>query len=478
VEGPAPRSPEVASTPDARAAAPAPTAAGRPVTLLLFSVAFLDVVGFSIIFPLFPQLLAHYLAAEGDASTIGALTRALQALTGEHAQASFLVTVLFGGVLGSLYSLLQFSFAPVWGALSDRFGRRPTLLVSLVGTLASFVGWAFAGNFVLLVFWRLLGGLMAGNLSTISAIAADTSTAETRSRAMGVVGAAIGIGFIVGPVVGGLTSLAALAPVGVAPAAALALTPFSAPAFAAAALAAANLALAAAKLPETLPRERRGRGDATRTASLVTMFTGIHSAAGRRANVVSFLFLTAFATMEFTLTFVTAERFGFAPRDNAGMFVLIGIVYALVQGGVVRRLGPRVGDRRLAHAGLVVMLPGFLLLALATHVVGFAVGLAIATAGSALANPTMSSLVSRYAPPEQQGLALGIFRSLGALSRVIGPLAGAALYWRFGASSPSLVAAALGVVPLVLALGLPDPATLTPVDYGAPRGRALGGSSP
>src|SRR5262245_16058264 len=137
----------------------------RSVLGLAALTAFLDLVGFSIIFPLFPPMLDHYLALEGPDSAVGALVRTLNAWAGRRAEAEFLVVVLFGGILGSIYSLLQFLFAPVWGALSDRIGRRPTLLVTLAGTVLGYLGWCFAGSFFVLVASRLVGGMMAGNLS-------------------------------------------------------------------------------------------------------------------------------------------------------------------------------------------------------------------------------------------------------------------------------------------------------------------------
>ena len=110
----------------------------------------------------------------------------------------FLVSALFGGLLGSVYSLSQFVFAPIWGGVSDRIGRRQTILLTLAGTTLSYVGWFFAGSLPLLIAARLLGGIMAGNLSTVSAVVADVTTPENRSKGMGLLGASIGMGFILG----------------------------------------------------------------------------------------------------------------------------------------------------------------------------------------------------------------------------------------------------------------------------------------
>ena len=163
----------------------------RSILGLVFLTVFLDIVGFSIIFPLFPDLLDHYLALSGEGSFLANLVAKLEEISGGEKTA---VVTLFGGLLGSVYGLLQFLFATVWGGLSDRIGRRPTLLVTLVGTALSYVLWIFAGSFAVLIAARVLGGIMAGNISTASAAVADTTTAADRAKGMGIVGMAIGLG--------------------------------------------------------------------------------------------------------------------------------------------------------------------------------------------------------------------------------------------------------------------------------------------
>lgn len=438
------------------------TTSNRSILTLVFLVAFLDLIGFSIIFPLFPEMLRHYVATEGPGSAVARLHGWLAEIASDQPNADFLVVVLFGGMLGSLYSLLQFLFAPVWGSLSDRIGRRPTLLITLAGTVVGYLGWALAGHFWVLVVARLLGGLMAGNISTVSAVVADTTSPAERSRGMGVVGAAIGLGFIVGPAIGGASTLIQIREVG-SLTSTFDLNPFSGAALAAMTLALFNLGLAWFRFPETLPPERRGVRTHDRTASLRRLFGGISVPGVQRVSMVSFLFTTAFSAMEFTLTFVAVERFHYTPRDNALMFVFVGFVIALVQGGILRRLAPRLGDRRVAMLGLGLLVPGFVLVGYAASPAILYVGLAGMAFGSALATPTLSALASQYAPPEQQGLALGLFRSLSALSRAIGPLLGGLLYWRFGSESPYVIGAILVLIPLGLATRLPRPVRPEPV---------------
>lgn len=433
-----------------------PKAKGGRVPLVAILTAFIDLVGFSIIFPLFPQMLDHYLAAEGAGSLLAGIVETLQSLAGDGNNATFLVTVLFGGLLGSLYSVLQFIAAPFWGALSDRIGRRPTILITLAGTALSYVGWFFAGSFGLLVAARLLGGAMAGNLSTVTAVVADVTDEKNRSKGMGMVGAAIGIGFIIGPAIGGASSfvdltqtLPSLVPYGV--------NPFSMAAALAFCLSLTNLLLAVSRFPETLSEQTRGKSVSKRTANPFRLLRGVDVPGVQRTNLVSFLFLTAFSAMEFTLVFLTVERLSYTPRNNAMMFVFVGLTIAAVQGGVLRRLAPKHGERKLVFAGLASVAPGFACVAFAHGAGLLYLGLFLMAFGSALVIPCTSALVSRYAPEEQQGLALGIFRSVGALSRALGPIVGGALYWRFGAMVPYIAAASFLMLPLIVASRLPDP---------------------
>ncbi len=431
-----------------------PDAGEKKLPVVAILTAFLDLIGFSIIFPLFPHMLEHYLELEGAGSALGHGIAFLRDAAAGSANSEFLVTVLFGGLLGSLYSMLQFVFAPFWGGLSDRIGRRPTILITLTGTALSYVGWFFAGNFAMLVVARLIGGAMAGNLATVTAVVADTTTPANRAKGMGMVGASIGLGFILGPALGGLSSFFDLTqtwPGGVA----LGVNPFSAAALIAFVLSMINLAVAVTRFPETLPASQRGKHGTVRTANPIKLIRGVSEPGVQRVNGISFLFLTAFSAMEFTLVFLTVERFGYTPRDNGSMFVFIGLIIALVQGGLLRRLAPKLGERKLVQLGLAAVVPGFVLVGWAASTSLFYLGLGAMAFGSALVIPSTSALVSKYAPEEQQGFALGLFRSLGALSRAIGPLLGGTLYWRFGASTPYVASALFLALPLAMTMGLP-----------------------
>jgi MFS family permease len=154
---------------------------------------------------------------------------------------------------------------------------------------------------------------------------------------------------------------------------------------------------------------------------------------------------------------MAVDRFGFAPRENAYLFVFIGLIIAFVQGGPVRQLAPVHGEKALAIFGLAALVPGLIVTGLAARVGSLYLGLALMALGSAFVSPSLSALVSLYTPPDRQGGALGIFRSLGALGRAVGPLLACVIYWRFGSETPYLAGAALLLVPLGMALGLPAP---------------------
>ena len=423
----------------------------KPTLLIVFLTVFIDVVGFSIIFPLFPAMLDYYLKLDGKESLIGSLVAWLDHFAGGDKNA---VATLFGGVVGSLYGFLQFVFAPIWGAYSDRHGRRPTLIFTLGGIVLANLIWVFAGSFALLVFGRALGGIMAGNISTASAVAADITTGKNRASGMIIIGVALGLGFILGPAIGGFAFSWELVEPDKA-VAGLALHPFSGPAIIALAIAGINWLLVIFLLSESLPPEKRDQHPAQRGFNPFAQLKRINLPGVASTNLMYFAYWSAFSAVEFTITFFATEKLGFKPVDIAWMFVFIGMSLIFFQGGVARQLIKRVGERRTALAGVCCTLPGFLIIGNATTAGVLYGGLLLMTAGSGMTMPSLNSLVSRYTPGDRQGLSLGVFRSLGSLSRAIGPIMGGLLYWKFNSSMPFWVGAAFLVVPFFMALGLP-----------------------
>jgi len=418
---------------------------------VLFLTVFVDLVGFSIIFPLFPDMLEHYAGAD---SFFGGLIANLAELSGEQGEKrDFYTTVLFGGILGSLYSILQFLFAPMWGRLSDRIGRRPVLLMTIGGLCVSYLVWIFSGSFLLLIISRVLGGAMGGNISVATAAMADSTDEKNRAKGMGMIGMAFGLGFILGPAIGALLSSPSL---NIQSWGLPGLNPFSTAAAGAFLLSLWNLSWVMRSFKESLPEEERGKAHrAGRPISPLKLFRGFDIPGVSRTNMVYFLFLVAFAGMEFTLTFLAKDRLNYTSHDMMWIFIFVGLIIALVQGGVVRRMAPKLGEKKVTLCGLILLVPGLLITGTAQTGGVFYLGLAFLAVGSALATPCLTALASLYTPSDRQGEVLGTFRSLGALSRAVGPIIACAAYWRLGSEYPYYGAAALVLLPLLLALGLP-----------------------
>jgi MFS family permease len=436
----------------------------RRILGLIFLTVFMDIVGFSIIIPLFPHLLDHYIRTEGATGTlIGSLNSAAEWMGGDTV---FKKTVLFGGLLSTMYSLLQFVFSPIWGALSDRLGRRRILTVTLAGNALSYLLWIFAGQFWLVVVTRLISGMMAGNIAVASAAAADITDEKERTKGMAVVGIAIGLGFVFGPVIGGLSS-----PEHIVKATAdstFALNPFSMPAAIAASLALLNFLLVVKFFPETLAPDRRASADAKRPS--VFDLATVRSSAVRRTSFANLVYQVAFTGMENTIVFLTLALFAYSPRDNAWLFLFNGTCMIFAQ-GLARQLVKRLGQRKVVILGMIIAAVAFVCVALiptptadtpspAWSEGAFYLGLGLISFATGLILPSVSALVSLYSDSSEQGRNLGILRSAGSLARVIGPVTAALLYFHFGSHFWVYLGGALLMLPAIwIVRGLPDPSS-------------------
>ena len=436
----------------------------RRILGLIFLTVFMDIVGFSIIIPLFPHLLDHYIRTEGAAGTlIGSLNSAAEWMGGDTV---FKKTVLFGGLLSTLYSLLQFVFSPIWGALSDRLGRRRILTITLAGNALSYLLWIFAAQFWVVVVTRLVSGMMAGNIAVASAAAADITDEKERVKGMAVVGIAIGLGFVFGPVIGGLASSVQFAhgtAVG-----SFGLNPFSVPAAIAASLALLNFLLVVKFFPETLAPERRASADAKRPS--VFDLATVRSSAVRRTSFANLVYQVAFTGMENTIVFLTFALFLYNPRDNAWLFLFNGACMIFAQ-GLARQLVKRLGQRKVIMLGMLVASVAFVWVALIpTPAAGvpspawaepsFYAGLGLISFATGLILPSVSALVSLYSDASEQGRNLGILRSAGSLARVIGPVTAALLYFHFGSHFWVYLGGAVLMLPAIwIVRGLPDPSS-------------------
>ena len=387
---------------------------GRSPLGIVFLTVFLDLVGFGIVIPLLPLYAKRFGAGP--------------------------VAVTW---LLAVYSLMQFFFAPWWGRVSDRVGRRPVLLLGLFGSAASYLAFGLAGSLPVLFIARAANGLAGANVGVAQAYVADVTGPEDRARGMGIIGAAFGLGFIIGPAVGGVLSRYG----------------FAAPFLAAAAVTLANALLAVVRLPESLPPERRsahprgfGLGDRLRT--LVGAGT---SGRLRALYAAGFLVTLAFAALEATFSLWADARWHLTRHGIAYVFAFIGLVSAIAQGALVGRMVKRAGEMRTALLGIALIVAGAAATALAPQPGLLLAALALLALGQGMASPSMSSLISHQGGPGEQGRLLGVYQSLSALGRVAGPVLGGVALAHVGLAAPFLgvsgVAAAAAVVLVALAGG-------------------------
>jgi MFS family permease len=428
----------------------------RPLSLgVIFLTLYIDLIGFSIIFPLGPDLLEYYLQLEGRTGSLGWVLARTDSLAQAFGIANY-APVLFGGLISSVFSLLQFVFAPFWGAVSDRRGRRGVLLLSVAGTAIGYLIWVCSGSFWLFLLSRVVSGAFSGNLSVATAAVADVTSREERSKAMGLVGAAFGLGLVTGPTLGALTvhinlveRFPSLARFG--------LNPFSTPALLAFGLCVINLFWIAARFKETLSARSKADAIEPRLRNPISAILGLTDPAVRRTNLVAFIFSISFVAMESALTFLATQRFGYTARENGMLLGFMGLCAIVTQGYIVRKLLKVVNEVRVLTSGLAVTIIGFLVIAFAPNPALLYVGLGLIALGSGLVNPSTTGLISLYAGAEEQGRVLGIFRSLSALARAFTPVLAGIVFWRFGSKSVFVGGAALALGSLALSTRLPKP---------------------
>lgn len=411
----------------------------------------IDLVGFGIVLPILPQYAERFGAG---AALIG--------------------------VLSASFSLAQLLFAPIWGRLSDRVGRKPLIILSLFGTAVGSLLTGMAGSIAVLFVGRILDGISGASVSVAQAAIGDIAAPRDRARLMGLIGAAFGVGFVAGPAIGGLAALASP----------------KLPFFIAAAIAAINGLIAIRRLPETAhgvaghplaiaevvaAREAAHARGSEHDAQAAIDGDNIAAApaldgpgivepahlarpeveldGGTRATivrliVVAFVGVVAFSGFEATFSLLAKARFGLELAQTAAVFAAIGVVLVGVQGGLVGPVTRRLGERRTMRLGLVANAVGLGLLAIDLGWVGLVPALLLLTVGQGLLTPTLSSAVAGLAGG-QRGQWLGWQQSAGGLARVLGPLVAGSLFEFSGVGVPYTLGAALAVVALLLVPGAP-----------------------
>jgi DHA1 family tetracycline resistance protein-like MFS transporter len=369
----------------------------------IFLVVFFDLLSFGIVIPILP----YY------SKTFGADAFQL-------------------GWLMAVYSIAQFLFSPLWGSLSDRVGRRPVLLATILLGASAMVATALAGSFTVLLIARLVAGAFAANISTANAYIADVTTEENRAKGMGVIGAGFGLGFIFGPAIGGLLAIN---------------QHYTLPILCAACLGFLNFLFAFLVLEEPerikVPATRSRWNGAAET--LADPRTGLPIA-------LFFLHTLAFTQLEVTFGLFVLERYGYDARGAGGFLAGMGVVSAILQGGMIGRLSKKYGELGLVPVAFIFLSIGMAAAAFAPTPVVFAVCLLSVAIGMGMANPCLSSLASKGAPISKRGAVMGIYQSAGSLARIVGPLIAGWAFDKLGSGIPLLASSALTLFAFAVSL--------------------------
>jgi len=360
----------------------------RSPLLVIFVTVFIDLLGFGIVIPVLPFY------AEG---TI------------------FNATPRTVGFLFASYSVMQVIFSPVLGRLSDKYGRRPVLLISILGTSLGFLILGLANTLFLLFLWRIIDGISGGNISTAQAYIADITTPENRAKGMGLIGAAFGLGFIFGPALGGILSRWGIG------------VPF----FFAGGLAFANATLLYFTLPETVTKDHPARVSAARGRGWSQLVKAFSQPRLAYVLTIYFLFIVAFSIMTTSFSLYTMFRFGYDAQHNGWLFAYVGLIAVIIQGGLIGRLVKRFGELALVIVGaLFFAVSLFAVPYVGPHnggVIALLIGGGVFSLGNSLSAPALTSLASKSVGPAEQGSVLGVTQSVASLARAVGPALAAIL---------------------------------------------------
>ncbi|GAC1565134.1 MAG: tetracycline resistance MFS efflux pump [Herpetosiphon sp.] len=405
----------------------------RAALVPIFLIIFIGLMGFGIILPLLPLYAEVFKASP--------------------------VTI---GILAGSYSFAQFIVTPYFGALSDRYGRRPILLLSQAGTVLSFVLLGVANSLTMLFVARLLDGISGGNIATAQAYISDVTEEKDRARAFGLIGAAFGLGFIFGPAIGGVLSQGGH---------------YGRAAFAAAALSMVSFVMTLVWLPESRTAEMRRHVRKPQIFDIAGFRQAVRTE--QLGLLLLIFFVLTFAQSGFQSIFALfgERRFGWGPRENGLLLAYVGVIAVLMQGGAIGPLVRRFGERRLTQAGLILSSLSLLVTAFVTSWVWLLVSLVPLGVGLSIATPSLNSLISRESPTQDVGRIIGLSQGAAALARVAGPLvAGPALAWG-GVPAPFVVAGICIAGSVIAARQLYEPTTAPTDPRFKPRAGISGASA-
>lgn len=388
--------------------------------MILFMTVFIDLLGFGIVIP-FLTLYAQSLGATPAVATL----------------------------LGTLYALVQLFFAPVWGRLSDRIGRRPVILATILGSCIAYLLLGLATSIGMLFVSRLLAGVAGANISTAQAYVADSTSPKERAKGMGLIGAAFGLGFVFGPPIGGILSHVS----------------YSLPGLVTAGMSLVNFALAFFLLPEPVRQPEAHPGTARRPGLRGALEALSLPGLGLLLAIL-FMARFAFSTFEWTLPLLLKNTRGYTESQIGYLFGYVGVLIVITQGGLVGRLVRALGERRLVLIGTLAMAIGLGLIPFAGTVPALCLVLALLAFGQGLNSPSLASLISQTADPAHHGQILGISQSPSSLAMILGPAWGGFTFGHVAPGAPYLTAGLFMAVAFGLSLRL---AFHTPVPIrGAP----------
>ncbi len=401
----------------------------RTAFLIIFAIVFIDMVGFGILIPLLPYYGKTFM------SEIHAIARFFGTkMTPE----GLVIAVLF-----SVYSFMQFVFSPIWGRLSDRFGRKPILLLNLFGSVFAYILFGLAGSLWILFLSRVLQGIFGAKIATAQAYIADITTKENRAKGMGMVGAALGLGFVFGPAIAGILislekSVLSIPLVDTL----LRHNIYALPGYFAAFISLVNLVLVYLFLPETVSIGETAHAE-QRRLNLAGLRSALSAPNLSRLLIIIFLVTIAFSAMESTFALWGNEALGITEKMNSYLFAYIGVLIAIVQGGLIGKMAQRFGETKLVISGIILMAAGLFLIPLSPTMGILMLVLIPLALGNGLNTPSINSLISQVSRASDYGGTLGISRSVTSLARIIGPLIGGFVFDEFGIRFPFIVGAGI-----------------------------------
>lgn len=412
----------------------------KKARLAIFLTVFVDLLGFGIVIPILP-LYAEQVASSPASHWTNAVTGWM------HLQSP---GAFWAGVVFVSFSVMQFIATPILGRISDKTGRRPVLWISLLGSALAYLLMALTMRLEWVILARIIDGITGGNIAVAQAAMADGSKPEERSKVLGMIGAAFGLGFVIGPALAGILAGSAL---GVS---LLHNHGWHLPFLVAAGLSFMASLLVILWLPETLTPELRARAQAKEGRGHA-LATAIRTKGMPQLLTISLLAMSGFAMMEGTFSLLANARFGFGQREVGYLFAFIGILIVLYQGGLVRTVAKRVPERTAIWTGLALMALALPLLPHLAWKWPFLLIMIPLSWGSGMNATATQALASQLTPAEHQGSLFGAMSAVQGLGRILGPLAGTLIFAKWGFTSPYSTAALVVAAAFLLALSLPKP---------------------